>query len=150
MKNFLIIEDDEHKINLLKDIFNSGNINDINLQIAENVKDAVSILKDKSIDFDYLILDMALPSHRKVQGDPTAMSINSGGIEILMRHNYYNKNSKIIILTQYPTIGIDGIEYQTEKDIDFLKVKFNKNIIASFIYSKYDMNWQDYIKGLIQ
>ncbi|WP_312771462.1 hypothetical protein, partial [Escherichia coli] len=103
----LLVEDEVHKrdelIQCVKTVY------DIDPQIVDCVNDAVLAVINE--DYDLIILDMALSTFSDSSGDnKKGHDQAQGGIEVLRALNSRKKETKIIIVTQYPDFYIGGVK----------------------------------------
>lgn len=103
---FLIIEDDNYKAESLKKFVFNNVDNKASILIATNLKDAILSIEENI--FDYIFVDMSIPSHPTMIGQGTAFSLVKGGLEILMEISELDRNDRCIVITQYPEIEISG------------------------------------------
>jgi CheY-like chemotaxis protein len=101
----LIVEDDTFKLERI-----TGCLRNlpkaINITIATSVQFAVATLASAS--FDFILLDMALPSHDLKPGGAPSSSMLSGGLEVIMELSFLLRRDNVIVITQYPEVEIEG------------------------------------------
>lgn len=141
---FLIIEDDNYKAESLKKfVFN--NVDPEALVIfATNLKDAIFNIEETV--FDYIFVDMSIPSHPTMIGQGTAFSLVKGGLEILMEISELNRNDKCIVITQYPEIEISGNFFLVSQSKPKLKEILDCEVVECIQYFIDDDSWQNELK----
>jgi CheY-like chemotaxis protein len=102
---FLVVEDDDFKITQVLMCL-ATRLPEATVAAVGSVQAAV--LEIAGGPFDFIILDMALPSHTVKVGESAPQSMLSGGLEVIMELSYLNRSDPVIILTQYPEIEIEG------------------------------------------
>ncbi|HFQ7887616.1 MULTISPECIES: response regulator [Enterobacteriaceae] len=128
----LLVEDEVHKrdelIQCVKTVY------DIDPQIVDCVNDAVLAVINE--DYDLIILDMALSTFSDSSGDnKKGHDQAQGGIEVLRALNSRKKETKIIIVTQYPDFYIGGVKVKLQNSIKVVKEKYNQNMIGAVLYT---------------
>lgn len=143
----LIVEDDPHKSNELE-AFVCGQMHFENVTRCDSVNSAVRVIDNNF--FDLVLLDMALPSHHLRPGNGPAVSLLSGGLEIVMELDYQKRNEPIIILTQHIEVEIN------EKLIPVRSVKaellrqFSVNLIDCIRYEYGKDSWKSKLVSAIE
>lgn len=140
----LIVENDPNKSVLvetfLKDEFGSENIS------LETKKSFQSGLEEiLSNVYDFLILDMSLPTFDITGSDDGGETLDRGGEIILQEMERENFKYKSVILTQYEEFG--GVSLN---EIDeALKKEFNEFYLGLIYYNTIQVNWQNELKNII-
>ena len=106
--NILIVEDDGHKIDDIQGFLSSLD-NHHQLTIERSVRGGV--LEVYENNYQLVILDMALPTFDQENKSSGGMSQPQGGLELIRTLSAIGKDLRIVILTQYPDIEIDGQTY---------------------------------------
>jgi len=129
--NVLLIEDEVHKrdemIQCVREVYGSPP------EMVDSVRSAV--LKVMEVDFDLIILDMALPTFGesaidKLKGHDQAQ----GGIEVLRALKLREKSSKIIIVTQYPDFYIGPTKVKLKDASEIVYEKYKQKVLAGVLY----------------
>ncbi|WP_025109240.1 response regulator transcription factor [Pseudomonas sp. H1h] len=130
--NILLVEDEVHK----RDEIN-GCVNEV-FGFLPDIVDSVSsaVLKVKAVNYDLIILDIALStfgenSDDKKKGHDQAQ----GGVEVLRALKAYRKKANILIVTQYPDFFIGGVKVKLKNSIDVIRVKYSQNVIGAVLYT---------------
>lgn len=84
---------------------------------ATSLRSAMTALERDN--FDFVVLDMAIPSHTSDVGAIDTYSQPVGGLDVLLFLASTDRAERIIILTQYPTIEYDRTHVRLK---DFIKV----------------------------
>lgn len=146
MMNILLVEDDQFKRVKISSSLNEF-LPDASLKVAESVSAAVLAVQENI--YEWIVLDMALPSHSLVAGGGASTSLLSGGLEVLFELNYMNRTDPVIIVTQYPEIEIDEELIPLKKVTKHLKSICNANVIDSIYYENDETSWQTRLESLI-
>jgi CheY-like chemotaxis protein len=138
----LLVEDEEHKTTDLIKRLMAGGVAEKNLEIAQGVKEAV--LKVGATDFGLIVLDMALPTFSKNQAKEGEGGVNQavGGMEVLRALKASNRNTNIIIVTQYPDVIISGNRIKLNNIPRLISQKYGQNVIGAILYSYKSPAWE--------
>lgn len=133
MKKILLVEDESHKQNELTSclqlVFGSGAC----IQNVDSVHSAFWAVSTE--DFDLIILDMALPTFSS-DGSSAERGHDQvlGGVEVLRALKSRGVSSRVVIVTQYPEIAVDGKQLDLSKASHVLSRKYGQDIIGGLIY----------------
>jgi CheY-like chemotaxis protein len=128
----LLVEDEKHKrdelIQCVKDVFKCEP------KIVDSVNDAVLTVKE--IDFDIIILDMALSTFGEGSEDnKKGHDQAQGGIEVLRALKSFKKRAKVMIVTQYPDFYIGGVKVKLQNSTKIVEEKYNQIMIGAVLYA---------------
>lgn len=130
--NILLVEDETHKREEMKQC-----VQDV-LGILPEIVDGVNsaVLKVMEVDYDLIVLDMALStfgenSDDKIKGHDQAQ----GGIEVLRALKSVGKSTKILIVTQYPDFKIGGKKIKLKESPKIIAEKYNQNVVGAVLYN---------------
>lgn len=128
----LLVEDEIHKRDELKqcvfDVFG------FHPEIVDNVSQAV--LTVIGADFDLILLDMALSTFGDSSDDrQKGHDQAQGGIEILRALKLAKKETKIVIVTQYPDFYIGGTKVKLKQSSAIIAEKYKQNVIGAVLYN---------------
>lgn len=128
----LLVEDEKHKrdelIQCVKDVFKCEP------KIVDSVNDAVLTVKE--IDFDIIILDMALSTFGEGSEDnKKGHDQAQGGIEVLRALKSFKKCAKVMIVTQYPDFYIGGVKVKLQNSTKIVEEKYNQIMIGAVLYA---------------
>jgi CheY-like chemotaxis protein len=128
----LLIEDDQIKaseiINFLTK--NSPNLGK-NLIHRKSYQSGIKEIFEST--FDFILLDMSIPTYDQDQGNFSGKPRNYGGRDILKEMKRYKKVSSVLVITQYNEF--DGGSMSI-KDLDKeLRIKYN-NLYNGYVYYK--------------
>ena len=139
--NGLLIEDDPDKAKKIIDFINA---NFQYCSITHRLSYQSGLKELFSIDFDFLLLDMSLPSYDQGHGSYAGKPRNFGGRDILKEMKRYNKSARVKIITQYNEF--DG-GLVSMKDLDEeLKNKYASLYDGYIIYSSSRSDWENELK----
>ena len=101
--SILIVEDDAFKLSAIeaaiKDRWNTK------IEVATSLRAAMTTLEERS--FDFVVLDMAIPSHTSDAGAVDTYSMPIGGLDVLLFLAENGRSEIVAILTQHPTVEYD-------------------------------------------
>ena len=138
-QKLLIVEDDTFKSDRICDCLTRLSETPV-ITLVTSVQAAVAILAERC--FDVVLLDMALPSHQAHPGGAPASSLLSGGIEIIMELSFLNRREKVIVITQYPEIEIEGVLVPVEHAEAAFKKMCNINLTGVVHYKHEEKVWE--------
>lgn len=138
----LLVEDEEHKTADLIARLGAAGISSGDLCVAAGVREAVLQVIDNT--YDLIVLDMALPTFSKggLSGGEGGVAQAVGGIEILRALNATGKRCRIIVVTQYPDIFINGDKIRLSSMPKVISAKYGQNIVGAILYSYNDKAWE--------
>lgn len=140
----LIVEDDFFKYSKIEEVVYAAISNAV-ITKADNVHDAISILKDELPQ--KIILDMALPSHAAKIGEGSPVSMPNGGVEVLLELRAMNQlHIQILVLTQYDAVEIDNEYYSIEESCSIIEDVFGFVNILVVHYENESDFWKEKIK----
>jgi CheY-like chemotaxis protein len=142
----LIVEDDTFKydriISCLKNLSEKPSI-----KVARSVQAAVALISKAK--FDFILLDMSLPSHDLLPGGGAGSSLLSGGIEVIMELSFLNRADCVIVITQYPEVEIEGELVSIANAHSTFRKLFPANIESVILYRHESNEWeQELLKNL--
>lgn len=146
----LLIEDEQHKVSdLIAHLYKHGATPD-NLQIVGGVREAVLAVVEG--EFDLIVLDMALPTFagRGADGSGGGVAQAIGGVEVLRMLKVSKKSPRIIIVTQYPEIIIDGVKIRLNQAGKVLSAKYGQNVLGAVLYSYSTAAWANQFDSLVR
>jgi CheY-like chemotaxis protein len=101
----LLVEDDAFKRERIYECIRRLKDQPI-VRAVTSVQAAVAALNSE--EFDIVLLDMALPSHDSRRGGGAVSSMLSGGMEVIMELSFLKRKDRVIVITQYPEVEIEG------------------------------------------
>ena len=127
----LLVEDEVHKRDELcqcvKDVY--GDLP----EIVDSVRSAV--LKVMHVDYDLIILDMALPTFsQEGEGQSKGHDQAQGGIEVLRALKSKSKVTKILIVTQYTDFPIAGVKIKLKNAKKIIFEKYGQDVLGAILY----------------
>ena len=137
----LVVEDDDFKFEDIFGLFQKFKLT-VDVQRASSVQAGYEAIQ--GAQFDYIILDMALPSHNLVAGTGNPYPEPVGGLEILLELADQNRAERVIILTQYPSIEFNR-EYVPLGKFCSVAAEHGINLIRACILFGLDGAWKDLI-----
>ncbi|MFQ3252298.1 MAG: CheY-like chemotaxis protein [Loktanella salsilacus] len=136
----LIVEDDSYKRDAVA-AFIRRKYTSVDVEFRKSVQSAVECVTNE--DFDFVVLDMSLPSHDLESGGALSIPRLSGGVEVLFELNYLKKTPKVIILTQYPEVEMSN-ELVPLLDVrEFVAENYGVNIVDCVYFDFERSEWQD-------
>lgn len=139
----LLVEDDPFKEDLLASELRSI-VSGASIKVARSVQQAVGMLS--GYDYDWIILDMSLPSHEIQPGGAQPVSQPSGGIEVLLELSYEGRTDPVLIMTQYPEIEFNEVFYALGRFPKALTKELDVNLKGAIYFSETDGDWRRHLK----
>lgn len=99
----LIVEDDAFKLNAIRAVLSE--VADIHIEVATSLRAAMTRLEEQV--FEFVVLDMAIPSHTSDVGAVDTYSQPVGGLDVLLFLAASGRSERVAILTQHPTVEYD-------------------------------------------
>ncbi len=143
----LIVEDDPFKYNEIKELLAEIRP-DIELIVVNSVKGARSALSNQS--YVCIFLDIALPSHDLQRGKGAPASLPSGGLEVLYELSYCERDDPVIIITQYPSIEIEGKLIPLSRVAETLTRLLDVNLRGAVQFDKYTIIWKSDVIDIME
>jgi CheY-like chemotaxis protein len=138
----LIVEDDKFKQDAILDLLNSCSIS-IEISTGASLRSAMTALE--AIIFDFVILDMAIPSHTSDAGAIDTYSQPVGGLDVLLYLSSNKRSEEVIILTQYPTVEYDR-KHVPLSDLKGILQSDDVTNIKDVVLFREDCPWRESIK----
>lgn len=104
-----------------------------NPEVVDGVSSAV--LKVMENDYELVILDMALSTFGdSAEDNRKGHDQAQGGIEVLRALKLAKKNTKVIIVTQYPDFYIGGVKVKLKNSPQIIQEKYQQKVIGAVLY----------------
>ncbi len=129
----LIVEDDNFKLDAIRVVV-AGAFDVPLIATAKSLHDAMTALEDSI--FDFVVLDMAIPSHTSDAGAIDTYSQPVGGLDVLLFLASQARPEAVAILTQYPTIEYDRRHVPLKELAQVLRGDGIPNIRAVVLFSE--------------
>ncbi|RVD17817.1 MAG: response regulator [Mesorhizobium sp.] len=145
----LLVEDEEHKaIDLTKRIARLG-IGEESLTTVQSVREAVLLVVAN--EYDLIILDMALPTFSKTgsKDNVGGEAQPGGGVEILRALDASGRKSRIIVVTQYPEVVINGEKAKPHQVAKIVAERYRQIVLGTVIYSYNTPEWETAFDNII-
>lgn len=133
----LIVEDDGFKLQAIKRAVNAYSSQHI--EVVTSLRSAMTVLEAQT--FDFVVLDMAIPSHTSDVGVVDTYSQPVGGLDVLLFLASNERNERVAILTQHPTVEYDRRHVPLKELIEILHKDGVNNIAAAVLFSDKD-EWE--------
>jgi CheY-like chemotaxis protein len=141
--HILLVEDDQFKQEPIEsailDVYPYAEIH-----LARSVQQAVKLLRSRS--YDWVVLDIALPSHESRAGGAQPLSQPSGGIEVLLELAYDERSEPVVIITQYPEIEYNNHFHPLARARKALTAAIPVIIIDVVQFNAQDGSWRGKFK----
>lgn len=148
MRQILLIEDEAHKREELSTYLSEFIPQEKSIDVVDSVREAVIAVGIK--DYDLLILDMALPTFTIKEGVlDGGLDQALGGVEVLRTLNSLGKSTKIIIVTQYPDVSLDGKRIKLKAAQSALTKKYKQDIRGAVLYKYKSSSNRSKIKNIL-
>ncbi|GAB3713868.1 response regulator [Flavobacterium koreense] len=142
--NGLLVEDDPEKameiLNYIKENFS-------NCQMTYRLSYQSGLKEIFNMDFDFILLDMSLPSYDQGAGSFSGKPRNFGGREILKEMKRYKKSSIVKIITQYNEF--DGGLLSLKSLDSQLKTKYPQLYYGYIYYKSNQTEWEKELYNFI-
>ncbi|RFZ90100.1 hypothetical protein D0C36_22935 [Mucilaginibacter conchicola] len=96
--NGLLVEDDQTKANKIIDIINEK-CPGVNLSLESSYQNGLNAIFN--YPFDFILLDMSLPTYDQINGNFSGKPKGFGGSNILKEMRRYGKTAVVKVITQY-------------------------------------------------
>lgn len=147
MRSVLIVEDDTFKLErieaCLKRLSNAASVT-----VATSVQAAVNKLQ--FVTFDFVLLDMSLPTHDLKPGGSAVTSLLSGGLEVIMELSFLKRDDQVVIITQYPEIEIEGVLVSIPSVKSTLESMFNARVARVILYRHESSVWENDLMAILE
>jgi DNA-binding NarL/FixJ family response regulator len=145
--DILLIEDDSFKcdsiVQYISTVFGKAQI-----EICNNLSEGIISVNNKA--FDFILVDMAIPSHPIEPGGGSPLSLLTGGLDIILEVKYLERNDPCIIITQYPDLELCGQLFSLDQAVNEIYERFDCKIRACIEYKEGSDEWQQELhKALI-
>lgn len=128
----LLIEDDPIKASKIIDFLDDEYPNsEIELIHRKSYQSGIKEIFEES--FDFILLDMSIPTYDQDEGNFSGKPRNFGGRDILKEMKRYKKTSNVMVVTQYNEF--DGGS-KSIKDLDEELIEKYKDLYKGYIYYK--------------
>lgn len=128
----LIVEDDPFKLDDIQRV-----IEKVPCAVwtpATSLHSAMTALEQKS--FEFVVLDMAIPSHTSDAGAADTYSQPVGGLDVLLFLASAERREQVAILTQHPTVEYDRRHVPLNKLIQILQGDGVTNVRAAIWFTE--------------
>jgi len=134
----LVVEDDSFKYDRIKVLLESVGYTDV--KWCQSVHSGVQALSTD--EFELIILDMALPSHDLAARGGSPTSLPSGGLELIYELSYAQKAVRLLIITQYPEIEIEGSYVKLTDAPKRLQELYRTPVMRVIQFKQNDSTWE--------
>ncbi|OGU17127.1 MAG: hypothetical protein A2076_04155 [Geobacteraceae bacterium GWC2_53_11] len=142
----LVVEDDQYKHDILLN-FLQKKLNNSTIISAKSVSSSIKAINDEL--FDYIILDMSLPTFDVSSTESGGKPQGFGGVDILRYLDSLDYLGAVIVVTQFEKFG-DGVE---EKDLTLLRSQlldeFPQILKAVVYFDSTVKTWQNELSKVI-
>jgi len=133
----LIVEDDSFKLQAIERAVDTASPQLV--EVATSLRDAMIALEART--FDFVILDMAIPSHTSEVGAVDTYSQPVGGLDVLLFLSLNERSERVAILTQHPTVEYDRRHVPLKDLVPILRSDGVNNIAGAVLFSDKD-EWE--------
>jgi CheY-like chemotaxis protein len=134
----LLIEDDSAKANNIIAIINE-NFPAVKMDAEMSYQSGINQIFDK--EYDFILLDMSLPSYDQVKGNFSGKPKGFGGSDILKEMRRYGKKSTVMVITQYNEF--DGGLISMADLNDTLHKTYSELYQGYIVYNARRNDWKD-------
>lgn len=133
----LVIEDDEIKASKIINFFNEG-FQHFELEHRKSYQSGIKRIFEK--DYDFILLDMSIPTYDQDMGNFSGKPRNFGGRDILKEMKRHQKASTVLVVTQYNEF--DGGSISINQLDEELSQKYPKLYKGYVIYKSGQTDWE--------
>lgn len=144
----LIIEDDDYKLERLREFSKNYFENTIEIDISESLVEAIESIQEE--EYDLIFVDMSIPSHPIKVGQGNPVSLLTGGLKVILTLNSMGRSDPCIIITQYPDIQISGISILTENVKEKVKELLDCEILECIYYKEESTDWETQLRSILK
>lgn len=135
----LLIEDDSFKsesiVKFLIELYPNAK-----LDVCESLSEGIDYVNHTM--YNYVLVDMAIPSHPIEPGGGSPLSLLTGGLDIILELKYLNRKDSCIIITQFPDLELCGQFFSLEEAVDQIDIQLGCKVLACIEYNEGSENWQ--------
>lgn len=139
MTKILIVDDDDFKINNIKDVLNEVNANYI-IDVEKSLNYGLRRIREET--FDIILLDMSMPTFN-IKDSKDFDSY--GGKSFLQEMNRKKVGIPVVVITQYDLFG-EGSSQKTADNLDEEFKKSFSNYKGMVKYSSIQNEWKTSLK----
>lgn len=127
----LVVEDDSFKLDAIRCAIEGADPEWI--QVAKSLRAAMVALENEI--FDFVVLDMAIPSHTSDVGAVDTYSQPVGGLDVLLFLASNDRPERVAILTQHPTVEYNR-QHVSLKDLTrILREDGVTNVVGAVLFT---------------
>ena len=128
----LIVEDDPFKLVAIQAAIRLRS--DPPIEVATSLRTAMTQLEDQT--FEFVVLDMAIPSHTSDAGAVDTYSQPVGGLDVLLFLAEHERPERVAILTQHPTVEYDRRHVPLKDIIGILHADGVSNAVGAILFNE--------------
>ena len=136
----LIVEDDPFKMDAIAAAVEPL-VSGEPIARATSLRGAMATLEAQG--FDFVILDMAIPSHTSEVGAIDTYSQPVGGLDVLLFLAFGQRAERVAILTQYPTVEYDRRHVRLDELKSVLERDDVTNVVDVIRFDEDPKDWKD-------
>lgn len=141
----LLIEDDTAKANKIAELI-AEHFPQIQLNQAISYQSGINEILE--YEYDFILLDMSLPTYDQINGNFSGKPKGFGGEAILKEMRRYKRNSIVKVITQYNEFD-GGLISMQELDAQ-LKTNYSELYKGYIVYVAKHTEWQDELISFLQ
>lgn len=145
--NILLIEDDGFKsesiANFIDNIYPKAL-----LHLCTSLSEGIEYVNNNV--YDYVLVDMAIPSHPIEPGGGSPLSLLTGGLEVILELKFLHRNDSCVIITQYPDLELCGQLYSLDEAVEQLRVQLECNVLACIEYNEGSEQWKQELQMVLK
>ncbi len=146
LNKILLIEDDNKKIDDIKDFIQSSFPN-INIIVCESYQSGLKELLSQN--YDLLLLDMSIPTWDKTPTDYGSTYQKFGGYKILKELKRKQKTIPTILITMFDDFGDSDNSISLEELDNLLKKEFEFFYNGAVYYNSQENRWIEELDAMI-
>jgi CheY-like chemotaxis protein len=134
----LIVEDDSAKASKISELINA-NFAEVELNLAMSYQSGINEILE--VDYDFILLDMSLPTYDQIKGNFSGKPKGFGGEAILKEMRRYQRKSIVKVITQYNEF--DGGLISLHNLNDQLKLNYPGLYYGYIVYIAKRTEWEN-------
>lgn len=134
----LVVEDDPAKASKITELI-SANFPHVTMNIVMSYQSGINEILE--VEYDFILLDMSLPTYDQIKGNFSGKPKGFGGEAILKEMRRYKRKSVVKVITQYNEFD-GGLISMADLD-DQLKVNFPELYHGYIVYIAKRTEWED-------
>lgn len=143
--NILIVEDDQHKLDSIEQLF-LDRIKNVHLHKAQSYNSGLKAIESQS--FDLIVLDMTIPTYDRSSTETGGRPRSYGGSDLLRQMARRNLSTQVVIVTQFEAFGEAGGQKPLSEVNQSLKERY-PFYVGSVYYDPASDEWKRHLNSVL-